>query len=256
MKNIIYKITIINFDKYNGKKKKGYESIMLSCRFFDDAKIMRLTPLQRLIYIRLLLVAGDFISSSIEVHPEMIARSTGVPLQMIVRSLNALVENQLVTMENPPALIEEKRKEKTNKEKKKIVFEKKSDEISTVQERPSKLKDDDEKGLRKRIRDAYSECYKQRYGVDVVFNKEFNSKIKSLSLRLGEEAIEVVKFFLTHNDGFYLKSTHSIGLCLRDCESLRTQMLRGRAITSSDIKRVEKMQQTTDLQKAYEKGGF
>lgn len=257
-----YKITLNNFEKYNGKKKKGYECIMLSCRFFDDAKIARLTSLQRLIYIRLLLIAGDFATSSIEVHPETIARSTGVPRQTIARSLISLEENQLLTIEKTDSLLEKNIKEEKRIKKKIITHEKIEDKIlldknPTSQEKlNSKNESDYEKNLRKEIRDSYAKCYFERYGVEVIFNKDFNTKIKALSIRLGKEAIDVVKFYLTHNDGFYLKATHSIGLCLRDCESLRTQMLRGKAITSTTVRQFEKTQSTQEALEFIEKNGI
>lgn len=254
MKSTTYRLEILNWAKYNSKKKRGHESIMLSCRFFDDAKIMRLTPLQRLIYIRCLLIAGDFSSSSIEVHPEMIARSTGVPLQMVSRSLFSLQENQLVKIENQTSLIEENNKENKKKEIKRTKEKNFTsaefeglENTATLSIRPKSKKETDEAlELRKRIRDTYSSAYFQRYGVDVIFNKEFNSKIKSLAIRMGEEAIEIVKFYLTHNDSFYIKSCHSIGLCLRDCEALRTQMLKGIQITNTKLKSYEKEQTYRD----------
>ena len=94
--------------------------------------------------------------------------------------------------------------------------------------------------LNRDIWEAYRKAYSNRYLVDPVRNQTTNSQISQLAKRLGNEAPEVVSFYLTHNDAFYVKATHAIGLCLRDCESLRTQMLRGRGITFTEAKNFEK----------------
>lgn len=104
----------------------------------------------------------------------------------------------------------------------------------------------DEKLLNKKIWESYFNAYRLRYGVDPVRNATINTQISNLRKRLGEEACKVVEFYLSHNDSFYLKSTHSVGLCLRDCESLRTQMLRGTAITSTMVKSFEKRNKSAE----------
>ena len=103
-----------------------------------------------------------------------------------------------------------------------------------------------EKEVNKKIWESYFNAYRLRYGVEPVRNATVNTQISNLRKRLGEEACKVVEFYLSHNDSFYLKSTHSVGLCLKDCESLRTQMLRGTAITNSMVKSFEKRNKTAE----------
>lgn len=98
-----------------------------------------------------------------------------------------------------------------------------------------------------KIWQAYFTAYNERYNVDPVRNAAVNKQISNLRERLGvTDAIAVVEFFLKHNDSFYLKGTHSIGLCLRDCESLRTQMLRNQPITHTLVRSFEKQNQTKE----------
>ncbi len=109
----------------------------------------------------------------------------------------------------------------------------------------------------RKVWEAYFNAYRLRYGIDPLRNKTVNSKISRLRDSLGtEEAIKVVEFYLTHNDGFYLKKTHEIGLCLKDADTLRTQMLRGKAITSTTVRSFEKTQSYQETLDRIEKEGI
>lgn len=108
-----------------------------------------------------------------------------------------------------------------------------------------------EKLLNKKIWEAYLEAYRQRYRVDPIRNGTVNAQVSQLRKRVGEKAIELVEFYLKHNDGFYLSKTHSIGLCLRDCESLMTQMLRNRPITRTTVREFEKSQGYEELRNSF-----
>lgn len=99
---------------------------------------------------------------------------------------------------------------------------------------------DVDKELRKAIWCAYKESFNARYKTEPVRNAAVNSKVSQIAKRLGQDGIEVVKFFLTHNDSYYLKQVHAIGACLKDAEALHTQWSRGRAITGADVRAFEK----------------
>ena len=108
--------------------------------------------------------------------------------------------------------------------------------------------------LNRKIWESYSDAYFLRYKVLPVRNQQVNGKISQIGKRLGDEAIQVIKFFVLHNDGYYLKNLHAIGLCLKDAESLRTQMVRGKSITSNDVRNFEKTQNAVSVLKAIENG--
>lgn len=93
----------------------------------------------------------------------------------------------------------------------------------------------------KLIKQEYINAYRLRYGVDPsTSGAAFNSQVSNLRKKLGvEESIKVVRFYLTHNKSFYLSNTHSFKYCLSDAETLRTQMLRGQAITQADVRNFE-----------------
>ena len=96
------------------------------------------------------------------------------------------------------------------------------------------------KSLNIEIWETYKISFIKRYKTEPIRNAAVNAKIAQLGKRLGNDAVEVVKFFLNHNDSFYLKQMHSIGLCLRDAESLHAQWKTKMPITTADAKKIEK----------------
>jgi len=110
--------------------------------------------------------------------------------------------------------------------------------------------------LNRKIWEAYASSFSERYRVQPTRNASVNAKISQLGKRLGEDAVNVVKFFLKHNDGFYLKKIHDIGLCLKDAESLHVQMQRGQTVTSQDVKNFERTSNVVNLVNEARKGGF
>lgn len=93
-----------------------------------------------------------------------------------------------------------------------------------------------------------------RYGVKPVRNAKVNGQIRQLAKRLGNDAIEVVKFYLTHNDAWYLKNQHPIGGLLQNAEGLHTQWLRKKPVTSLDVRNAEKTLNTQSLLDQIDKG--
>lgn len=118
MKKTIYKITITNWDKYNGTLKKGHKSILLSTGFLTDAKIRTLPAGGKLLYLGLLLRCGEVTSRSIEASHDLLVTFAGGSGQVVSRLLDQLQTLQLVTYEkNTPFLIEKNRIEDNRIEK-------------------------------------------------------------------------------------------------------------------------------------------
>lgn len=110
--------------------------------------------------------------------------------------------------------------------------------------------------LNRRVWKSYSDAYSRRYKVDPTRNATVNGQISQLAKRLGEDAIAVVSFYVGHNDGFYVSKTHSIGPCLRDAESLRTQWLRKTPVTKTMIRQFEHSQQYEETAKHIREHGI
>ena len=91
----------------------------------------------------------------------------------------------------------------------------------------------------KEVWSAYETAYFNRYAVTPKKNAKVNSQVKQLVERLGvDDAKKVVEFYLTHKSPYYIRNTHSLGPCLKDCETLFTQMKRGVAITNAHVAHV------------------
>lgn len=113
----------------------------------------------------------------------------------------------------------------------------------------------EERENNKKIKEAYFNAYRSRYGIEPVSNATFNTQVSNLRKKLGlDDSIMVVQFYLKHQDGFYIKNTHSFGLCLRDAETLRTQALKGKSITQNDVRNFQKIQNVATVSKAIAEG--
>ena len=112
----------------------------------------------------------------------------------------------------------------------------------------------EEKELNKKIWEEYKKTYEEKYKVTPIRNAKTNSIINALGKRLGHESVDVVRFFVQHPNSFYITKMHDIACCLSDAESLRTQMIRGKAITKTDIRRYEQAQERFNLRDAIDRG--
>lgn len=101
---------------------------------------------------------------------------------------------------------------------------------------------------------AYEVAYLTRYQVTPLRNAKTNSQCSQLAKRLGQDAVEVVKFYLTHNDGLYLKRQHDLGSLLYAAEGIHTQWQRGQAVTSSQVRQFEKQSTNMDLLERVKRG--
>ncbi len=191
-----------------------------------------LTPVSRLLYLSCLLVAGESTSSQIEVSHESLVFQSGVKSGSLESQLELLQSFQLLTYEKMTSLINRIEKNRREENRKEVARSCQNDKKSTESTEQNK-----------QIWEAYLNAYLKRYSVPPLRNAMVNKQVSNLRERVGyENAIKLVEFFLSHNESFYLKKTHAIGLCLQDCESLMTQMKRNQPITQAKVKMFEKQQ--------------
>lgn len=106
-----------------------------------------------------------------------------------------------------------------------------------------------------KVWESYREAYKTRYGVEPLRNAMVNKFCQTVVKSVGEEdGINLVKFYLSHNEAFYLKVTHSLNILIRDLQPLMTQMKRGKKFTNNDIRQFEKSQHYRDQMDRIDKG--
>lgn len=107
---------------------------------------------------------------------------------------------------------------------------------------------------------SYASAYERRYGVSPLRNLSTNSQIKKLCARVPlSVAPAVAAYYVQHNDPFYVRARHPVGLLLRDCEGLHTQMASGVRSTTGEARNAEKRDEFTEQVKRVEailKGGL
>lgn len=263
MKKDIYKITIKNWEKYNGQLKPTHKKIMLATNFLNDAKIRSCTPVTRLLYLSCLLLAGESAQSQIEVSHESLVFQSGVKSQSLQSQLNQLQSLQLLTWEKNETLIKSERKDtnvskKKRNEKKGILPEMSGSDLEDSKKTLSKhALETFSKNENRKVFDAYFNAYRLRYGVDVHKNAEINSQIARFRSKFGtEESIRIIEFYLKHNDSWYIKHTHSFVWCYKQADTLRTQMHRNQPITSTMVRSFEKSQSTQQTLDAIKNGAL
>lgn len=102
------------------------------------------------------------------------------------------------------------------------------------------------KTLGSRIFERYADLIFTKYGKEPLRNKKVNSQCKQLGERLGEDALEVLKFYVEHNEASYIRSHHAIGYLLGDAEALHMQWQRGKKVTRQDVWKAEKQRGPQD----------
>jgi hypothetical protein len=238
-KNQIYKITVLNWEKHNPKAKSIYKKTLISNGFLTDAKIRQLSPGGKLLFLSCLLVSGESGQSQIEVSHDSLCFQSGVKSGSVQSQLDLLQSLQLLTYEKNASLIKE-------------VKEKKEKEVKEKKFQPSQKSEPNP--LNSKIWEAYKDAYLRRYKIEPVRNAKVNTNISQLGKRVGDDSVDLVYFYLNHNDGFYLKNLHPISLCLANAESLHSQMKRNRPVTSVDVRNFEKQQNLLNLTKAVRDG--
>jgi hypothetical protein len=88
---------------------------------------------------------------------------------------------------------------------------------------------------------AYSDAYRERYGVIPVRNAKVNAAIKGFTRRIGaDESPGVARYYLSHADAFYARKCHDVGPMLADAEKLRTEWATQRQVTGVTARQQER----------------
>lgn len=241
-KKEIYKITIMNWADYNPIHKKGFKKLMIPNNFLYDARLRAVPVTVRWMYLGLLLICSDHARDTVECSERQL-RDILESSKSIDRALESLQSLQLVTYEKTLLI-----KGIELKEEKRI--KKNTSEVEVLEKAPSKnalKKIDSEQN--KSIKEAYINAFRLRYGVEPATNNAaFNSQVSNLRKKIGvDKSVELVKFYLTHEDFFFVKNTHSFGICLSKAETLYTQMQRDERVTNTVAKSHEKKNQMKEL---------
>ena len=119
-----------------------------------------------------------------------------------------------------------------DKEKKERRVKKDCDPPTVVAETPAQ-----------QVWNRYETAYLARYKTEPMRNAMVNGQIASLIKRIGVEAApEVAAFYVRHNDQFYIRKGHPIGLLLQNCEGLHTQWKTGKTVTHAQARKIDETQ--------------
>lgn len=79
--------------------------------------------------------------------------------------------------------------------------------------------------------EQYKNAYRIRYGVEPIRNAKQNSLIKKFVELVGQEAPNIIAFFLTSKNALYVRAGHDLTLAVRDAVKLTTEWKTGNQIT-------------------------
>lgn len=88
---------------------------------------------------------------------------------------------------------------------------------------------------------AYCDAFYRRYGTEPIRNAKVNSQVKQICQALPhEEAPHVAAFYVAHNDAFYVRKGHDMGLLVTDSAKLRMEWATGRQMTGMRARQEER----------------
>jgi hypothetical protein len=94
---------------------------------------------------------------------------------------------------------------------------------------------------------SYSDAYFDRYGAEPVRNATVNGQLANFVRRLGrDESPHVARFFVGHNNAYYVREMHSIGAMVKDSEKLRTEWATNCKMTQTKALQADKTQTNFD----------
>ena len=94
---------------------------------------------------------------------------------------------------------------------------------------------------------AYCEAYQARYRIKPARNETVNSQIINFVKRLGHDAPEVARFFVSRvNEAFVVGKCHDLGLLLTGYQGYRTQWATDQTITQTRARQIDQSQSNYD----------
>lgn len=95
---------------------------------------------------------------------------------------------------------------------------------------------------------AYADAYANRYGIQPLRNQQTNSQMAKFCKAVPlAEAPAIAAFYVWHNDMFYVKQSHPVGLLLNSAQKLRTEWATGRQVTTTSARQLDQKQSNYDV---------
>lgn len=89
--------------------------------------------------------------------------------------------------------------------------------------------------------EAYADAYRSRYGVEPMRNAKVNGQLAQFVQRIpASEAPEVARFYVRHNNGYYVRRGHCVDGLLSDAEKLRTEWATDTRMTETKARQTDR----------------
>ncbi len=236
-------VTVKKWENYNlNKDTKKHSWFRFSNTFFDDEIIFGLPADTKTLFIYLLCATSKHTSMNLHISSSQVRAHLGFKKPYLFSVLSALKSVGLIDFGTPTD--DTNGRYDTN-----VTNDYKGVETSSLPLIKKEIIPVKKPKIKKPVPVsgatwiAYSDAYERRYGIKPVRNANVSGKLVQFVARIGEqESPLVAEFYLTHNDPWYVKSMHPVGLLLQNCEKLRTEWATGRKMTTLESKSAE----TTD----------
>lgn len=231
-------IEIINWEKYNPRNdRKGHTWFRLENTIANEPKFFGMSPAQKFIAICLFAEVSKSRGEKARIRVSWLADLVKVMANEIYETIQCLVTGGVLRVPvDTMNTCERKSSLTTNDTNERTIRYERNASVPEKPEPPTKS-----------TWEAYSKAYLDRHKTEPVRNATVNAQLGQFVKRLGhEEAPLVAAFYLTHNDQFYVRNLHAVGLMLKDAEKLRTEWATGRKTTSTQAKQIEKSDYHSD----------
>ena len=239
LKKTIYKITVLNWEKWNANLKKGHQCILLSTGFLNDPKVRSQTLSGRLLFLSCLLLAGESKRSQFEVNHESLVFQSGVKSGSLESQLSRLQSFQLATYEKIP-FSQDKREEKKGKSD---VKGKEGNEFSDAIQNPPiqmrKPKASAPEGVNVVI-GKYCELWKSKYQSQAPIRGKDAGLIKTLVSDFGVyKATEFIEAYLEMPDSWFVTKRHDITTLINNLNAVAQFIETGRMFTKREVNNLD-----------------
>jgi hypothetical protein len=216
----VYKIVLIDWEKYNPDPKKFYRRANIDFNFLCNPKVRQLTPCGTLLYLSLLLVAAESQRSHIEVSHESIVFQSRVKSGSVQSQLAQLESLQLVKLGTKLAL-------------KKRRIEKKNRIEGPLEKLPTA------KAAAPQIIPVYCFLWKERYGTNPPINGRAAGQLTRLVKDFGyERTSKILEAYLQMPDPWFVTKRHDVSTLLTNLNAVVQFLDTGKMVTKAHLNKI------------------
>lgn len=235
-------ITIKNFKKHNARQnRKNYNWFKFDSNFFFDQKTCELTHEEKLLFIFLLCIRNKSDIDEISYSENQVMYLLGFEEEEQKKYLNNIASLGLIELNSSTNVTQSCTKLSQSGRLDKIRLDKiRLDKGVTESSENNDKKEVKESGITARVKPVavtleawacYVEQFKLKYKTPPVRNAILNSQMSNFCKRIPKEQWEnIIRFYFSHQNSFYISNAHSVGILLKDCEKLHTEMMSGRYV--------------------------